>query len=131
MRTGCSTRPTSTTGCCWGLKGALSEIERYQIAARMQPGRLNKVQPAKLGLEASDGPEPRLDLHSQKSSGCYRRCYRRANMDPRDAARACARSRQWAPTPQYVPAAASRVRPAPAHFGCQLGCQTTETAVPV
>jgi DNA invertase Pin-like site-specific DNA recombinase len=31
------------TGCYLGLKGTFSEIERYQITARMQRGRLNRA----------------------------------------------------------------------------------------
>ena len=44
------TRPTSTTGCCSGLKGTMSEAELHFIRARLQGGILSKARRGELQM---------------------------------------------------------------------------------
>ena len=44
----CTTPPTSTTGCCLGLKGIMSEAELHILRVRMHQGRLNKARRGEL-----------------------------------------------------------------------------------
>ncbi len=47
------TRPTSTTGCCSGLKGTMSEAELHFIRARLRGGQLSKARRGELLMPAA------------------------------------------------------------------------------
>src|SRR5512132_2752003 len=46
--TACTTRPSTTTGCCWDSEGTMSEAELYLINQRMRAGRVNKARRGEL-----------------------------------------------------------------------------------
>ena len=77
-----------------GLKGTFSEVERYQIRARMQRGRLHKAQrgalvlPLPIGLERRLGSEEITLAADQAVATLYRahlRPLRPTRLDPRRA----------------------------------------------